>query len=171
MRLKEVSRAKIDELLEKAVWVIQDINIINLSASYGIAIPEFPFTSGYADYLLIIDGKAVAVIETKPQGTTLSVIAEQSQAYITGIPKNLLTVKEPLSFAYQNTSIETFFRDIRAPEPRLRRVFAFHKPQTLAEWLSQKETLRNRVRKLPPLINIFADKKRYSFTILFNHIK
>jgi type I restriction enzyme R subunit len=102
--------------------------------------------------LLFVEKKAVGVIEAKPEGTTLSGVAEQTGAYITGIPENLITIEEPLPFAYESTGIETFFRDTRDPEPRPRRVFAFHKPETLAEWLMQKETLRQRLRNLPPLI-------------------
>jgi type I restriction enzyme R subunit len=46
----------------------------------------------------------------------------------------------------------TYFRDSRDPDSRSRRVFAFHKPDTLQEWISQKETLRGRLKQMPPLI-------------------
>ncbi|MEE9616846.1 MAG: DEAD/DEAH box helicase family protein [Anaerolineae bacterium] len=62
-----------------------------------------------------------------------------------------------------------FFTDVRDPEPRSRRVFAFHRPETLAGWASDATvgaglvpvlragtspapTLRARLRALPPLI-------------------
>lgn len=35
------------------------------------------------------------------------------------------------------TETETFFRDLRDPETRSRRVFAFHKLDTLKEWLGK----------------------------------
>jgi len=152
MKPEEKARQDIDNLLELAGWKVQDLQELNLNASSGVAVREFPLQNGIADYLLFIDKKAVGVIEAKPQGTTLSGVAEQSQAYITSIPKNLLVVQEPLPFAYESTGTETFFRDIRDPYSRSRRVFAFHRPETLAEWLSQKETLRQRLRNLPPLI-------------------
>ena len=47
---------------------------------------------------------------------------------------------------------ETFFRDLRDPEHRSRRVFAFHMPETLHEWVHQETTLRGRLRVMPPLI-------------------
>ena len=152
MKPEEKARQDIDNLLKFAGWKVQDLQELNLSASSGVAVREFPLQNGTADYLLFVDKKAVGVIEAKPQGTTLSGVAEQSQAYITSIPKNLLVVQEPLPFAYESTGTETFFRDIRDPYSRSRRVFAFHRPETLAEWLSQKETLRQRLRNLPPLI-------------------
>jgi len=152
MKPEEKARITIDKLLELAGWKVQDYKELNLSASTGVAVREFPLKNGTADYLLFVEKKAVGVIEAKPEGTTLSGVAEQTGAYITGIPENLITIEEPLPFAYESTGIETFFRDTRDPEPRSRRVFAFHKPETLAEWLMQKETLRQRLRNLPPLI-------------------
>ena len=152
MKPEEKARQKIDKLLEAAGWKIQDVSNINLGASQGVAVREFPLKSGFADYLLFIDRKAVGVIEAKPEGTTLSSVAEQSATYLTGIPDNLPHISEPLPFAYESTGIETFFRDIRDPEPCSRRIFAFHKPETLKGWLSQQETLRSRLRELPPLI-------------------
>jgi len=152
MKPEDKAREKIDELLEVAGWEIQDLEKLNLGSSPGVAIREFPLKEGAADYLLFVDREAVGVIEAKPFGTTLSGVAEQSQKYITGVPENLPHVEGPLPFAYESTGIETNFRDIRDPEPCSRRVFAFHKPETLKEWLSEEDTLRARLRKFPPLI-------------------
>ena len=58
----------------------------------------------------------------------------------------------PLPFSYESTGSETFFRDLRDPNSRSRRVFAFHKPEVLHEWLLQSNTLRARLENLPPLI-------------------
>jgi type I restriction enzyme, R subunit len=56
-----------------------------------------------------------------------------------------------LPFAYESTGVETFFRNLRDPDCRSRRVFAFHKPETLHEWAHQRNTLRGRLRKMPLL--------------------
>lgn len=58
-------------------------------------------------------------------------------------------------FSYESTGTETYFRDNRDPDARSRRVFGFHKPETLREWSSQPETLRSRLKIMPsnhPLI-------------------
>ena len=44
------------------------------------------------------------------------------------------------------------FANLRDPDYRSRRVFAFHRPETLHEWISQPDTLRARLQQLPPLI-------------------
>lgn len=152
MKPEEEARKKIDQLLEAASWKLQDLRELNLGASLGVAVREFPLESGPADYLLFVDRKAVGVIEAKPEGTTLSGVAEQSEGYLTGIPENLPRVQEPLPFAYESTGIETFFRDLRDPDYRSRRIFAFNRPETLNEWLSQANTLRARLRSMPPLM-------------------
>ncbi len=151
MKPEETARQKIDELLEAAGWKIQDYRELNLGASLGVAVREFPVESGPADYLLFLEREAVGVVEAKPEGTTLSGVAEQSQKYLKNIPEDLPQVQDPLPFAYDTTGIETFFRDLRDPQPLSRRIFAFHKPETLKEWLSQGDTLRKRLAELPPL--------------------
>lgn len=152
MKPEEKARKNIDQLLEVAGWKIQDLREINLGASLGVAVREFPLTAGPADYLLFVDRKAVGVIEAKPEGFTLSGVAEESGKYVGGMPEGLPRVQEPLPFAYESTGIETYFRDLRDPDPRSRRVFAFHRPETLREWYSQKDTLRARLKNMPPLM-------------------
>ena len=152
MNPEEKARQNIDKLLEAAGWAVQDKKDLNLGAALGVAVREFPLKNGYADYLLFVDRKAAGVVEAKPEGITLSGVAEQTQGYIAGIPDNLPHVQEPLPFAYESTGIETYFRDMRDEDPRSRRLFAFHKPETLMEWLSQGDTLRTRLKGLPSLI-------------------
>jgi len=152
MRPEEKAGQDIDQLLAKAGWIIQDVDEINLGAGLGVAVREYPTKTGPVDYALFVDRKAIGVIEAKSAGTTLSGVAEQSERYIHGFPDNVIHFTLPLPFAYESTGVETFFRDERDPAPRSRRVFGFHKPETLLEWVKEGETLRARLQKLPPLI-------------------
>jgi len=152
MTPEEEARQKIDELLKAAGWTIQDYKNLNLGASLGVAIREYPLKSGTADYLLFVNRRAVGVIEAKPEGTPLRGVYPQSEKYIVGIPESVPNACDPPPFAYESTGSETLFRDIRDPFPRSRRVFAFHKPETLRDWISQSDTLRARLRAMPPLI-------------------
>jgi len=152
MKPEEAARENIDGMLAAAEWEVQDYADLSLGASRGIAIREFPLKTGTADYLLFVDRKAVGVIEAKPEGTTLSGVAEQSDKYTLGLPDHVPCVRKPLPFAYESTGQETFFRDQRDPFPRSRRLSSFHQPQTLSEWLLESDTLRSRLRELPPLI-------------------
>lgn len=149
LKPEEKARLQIDDQIEASGWTVQDLHDLDISSSLGVAVREFPLQAGPTDYLLIVDGKAAGVIEAKPGGTTLSGVAEQSQLYLSGVPSYLPSVQIPLPFAYETTGIETYFRDVRDPEPRSRRIFAFHKPETLHEWLSRSDTLRARLKKIP----------------------
>lgn len=148
MRPEEKARKNIDRMLELAGWNIQDYKSLNLSASLGVAIREFPLGQIHADYLLFIDRRAAGVIEAKPEGTTLSGVADQSQSYITRIPDNMPCHLIPLPFAYESTGIETYFRDTRDLDARSRRLFSFHQPETLHDWLGENDTLRTRLKNM-----------------------
>jgi len=152
MKPEEKARQEIDQLLDKAGWKVQDYRELNLGASLGVAVREFPLKSGSADYLLFVDRKPVGVVEAKPQGTTLSGVAEQTIKYITKIEESLPQISTTPPFSYETTGKETFFRDLRDPAPRSRRIFAFHQPKTLNDWLTDEDTLRDRLKGLPPLI-------------------
>jgi type I restriction enzyme R subunit len=152
MRPEEFARQKIDELLTLAGWSVQDYPRFSLSSNLGVAVREFPLENGYADYALFVDKKLVGLIEAKPEGTTLSGVAEQTERYSSSIPEKFHISEEEIRFLYESTGVETFFRDKKDPSPRSRRVFAFHRPETLKEWMNQPETLRSRLQKLPPLI-------------------
>lgn len=152
MKPEELARQKIDQLLNSAGWSVQDYKALNLSASLGVAVREFPLLSGFADYLLFADRKAVGVIEAKPEGTTLSGVADQSDKYLISLPQNIPCARNPLPFGYESTGTETFFRDRCDPDCRSRRIFAFHEPKTLLEWAKQPNTLRARLQRIPPLI-------------------
>lgn len=151
MRPEESARRNIDNQLRSAGWIIQDIATLNLGAGLGVAVREFPLKTGFADYMLFLDRNAVGVVEAKPEGTTLSGVSDQTEKYLAGLPDNLPHVGDVLPFAYESTGVETFFRDSRDPEPRSRRVFSFHQPRQLGDWLSQGDTLRARLRRIPPL--------------------
>ncbi|MCI0391338.1 MAG: DEAD/DEAH box helicase family protein [Acidobacteria bacterium] len=152
MRPEEKARQKIDQLLSSAGWQVQDYKEINLSAAVGMAVREFQLKQDAADYLLFVNGEPVGVIEAKKEGDTLSGVSEQSRKYLEAIPQVFNAVTAPPPFAYESTGVETFFSDARDPDARSRRVFAFHKPETLGKWLEQVKTLRARLREAPALI-------------------
>ncbi len=161
---EELAREEIDALLLKCGWVIQDYKKLDLSADRGIAIREVRLKEGRCDYLLLIDRKSVGIIEAKKAGVTLSTVADQSGRYAENLPDFLRgNLVGKLAFLYESTGIETFFRDERDPHPRSRRVFAFHRPETLADWLGSTgdspaafgdppnphPTLRHRLAEMP----------------------
>ena len=80
------ARALIDRQLEAAGWVLQHRDEFNRTAARGVAVREFPLPAGEADYLLFVDGRAAGVVEAKPEGQTLTGVAEQSEKYMHALP-------------------------------------------------------------------------------------
>jgi type I restriction enzyme, R subunit len=152
------ARAEIDKLLSAAGWSVQTREHTDLSAAQGVAICEYPLKKGhgFADYLLYVDGAAVGVIEAKKVGSPLTAVEVQTRKYSQGLPDHLPAPRRPLPFCYESTGLETHFTNLLEPDARSRRVFAFHKPDTLGQWLqsdlkSPGSTLRGKLRLLPPL--------------------
>ncbi|PYJ87853.1 MAG: hypothetical protein DME22_00185 [Verrucomicrobia bacterium] len=149
MTPEETARQRIDAMLTASGWIIQNYKALNLSAGRGIAVREVPLKTGPCDYLLLVDRKPVGIVEAKKKGTTLSTVADQSARYAAGLPDFLAAgLTGPLPFLYESTGVETFFRDDRDPEPRSRHVFSFHRPETLATWTAEPDTLRARLAKM-----------------------
>src|SRR5436189_60565 len=155
---EQQARVRIDAQLEACGWAVQDFKNADFSAGRGIALREVRLKTGPCDYLLLVDRRPVGVVEAKKEGTTLSIIADQSTSYANNLPDYLAAeMATPPPFRYESTGIETFFRDDRDPFPRSRPVFTFHRPETLGEWASEPDTLRGRLDRMPemnPLVTI-----------------
>jgi type I restriction enzyme, R subunit len=151
MTPEEKARLQIDQYLQDAGWVVQDANRIDLGAGLGIAVREFPLTTGYADYLLYADGRAIGVVEAKPEGFPLKGVETQSSKYTFGLPKDLPHHHLPLPFAYESTGGETQFTNTLEPDARSRTVFAFHKPEELLRLVGKERQGRDLLREMPPL--------------------
>ncbi|WP_435260960.1 DEAD/DEAH box helicase family protein [Tenacibaculum sp. nBUS_03] len=151
---EQKARDVIDAMLHEAGWLVQSKENINLSASMGIALRETNTVSGSADYVLYINRNPVGVIEAKKEeeGHRLTAVEDQSMRYAKEgikIGSFLLTNEKP--FVYESTGTITRFRDIRDPKPKGRRIFSFHKPETLAYSLKQGSSLRQWLQELPEL--------------------
>src|SRR5437660_3161083 len=133
---EELAREKIDKLLTDCGWILQDRSTINLSASVGVVIREALLKDrDEVDYLLFVDGKAIGTVEAKPEGFTLTGVEEQSGKYGKGLLDIYPKWRDPLPFAYESTGVETQFTNRLDPDPKSRNVFAFHRPETLVEYL------------------------------------
>ena len=83
------ARVRIDDMLTRAGWVVQDYKSVNLYAGEGVAVRELVTAAGPADYVLFVNRQAVGVIEAKKQGTTLAGVEWQTVKYQSNIPDEL----------------------------------------------------------------------------------
>ena len=148
---EDQARKKIDQMLTNSGWVIQNYKDLDLSAGYGVAIREYPFSKEATDYALFVNKAPVGVIEAKPEGWTLTGVTHQSDGYIEALHQKFPNYSLKPSFSYESTGVETLFVNRNEPKYRSRNVFTFHKPEVLAEWFNDNDTLRNRLKQLPKL--------------------
>src|SRR3990170_2913285 len=151
MTPEEQARQEIDRRLEQCGWLVQHDRDMNISAGLGVAIRAFPLTTGPADYMLYADGKAIGVVEAKPQGHTLTGVETQSAKYVQGLPPGLPAYHFPLPFAYESTGTVTQFTNSLEPDARSREVFTFHRPEELLRLVRLACQVRQGLRQLPTL--------------------
>jgi type I restriction enzyme R subunit len=149
---EDKARSSIDRRLVACGWLVQSREDMNLGAGHGVAVREFQTASGPVDYALFVGRRLCGVIEAKAGGTTLSGFAEQAQRYIADLPRHLIREEGQARFEYVASATETLFRDHADPAPASRRVFTFHRPETLQRWLTEPATLRGRLQALPAVV-------------------
>jgi type I restriction enzyme R subunit len=147
------ARQHIDQKLEQAGWVVQDMQQLNLAASPGVAVREYPTDTGPADYVLFVDRVACGVIEAKKDtaGENLTVAEAQTVRYATAALK-WRKDNTPLRFLFEATGQIIRFTDNADPAPRSREIFHFFTPATLAAWAAQPDTLRRRLAERMPVL-------------------
>ena len=151
MTPEQLARQHIDHQLRQTGWTVQDFRNMNISQALGVAVREFPLTTGFADYLLYADQKVIAVVEAKPEGHTLTGVETQSGKYLEGLPKNIPHHRLPIPFAYESTGEVTHFTNTLENNARSRPVFTFHQPESLLRLAKLESQVRTQLRHLPEL--------------------
>lgn len=152
MTPEEQARVVINEKLEQSGWTIQDMRQLNLTASPGIAVREFPTSTGPVDYALFIEGKPVGVVEAKKSeaGENITVVEGQSARYANSTFK-WIQQEYKIRFAYEATDKLVRFTDYDDIKYRSRTVFSFHRPETLKALIVAPDTIRNNMKHFPAL--------------------
>lgn len=150
---EQIARDKIDAMLVVAGWSVQDHTLPDLNASLGVALREYPTSTGPTDYLLIVDKKPCGLIEAKKfaLGYNLADVEKQSEDYANAELK-IYGNKYRIRFIYESTGIITRFRDRMDPKPRSREVFSFMRPEEMQRLMKEGKTLRGRLREGIPAL-------------------
>lgn len=152
MEPEQKARKVIDKKLEQSGWIVQDVKKLNPTASLGVAVREFPTDTGPVDYALFVNGIPVGVIEAKKSeaGENITTVEEQSARYANSTFK-WIKIEYSIRFAYEATDNLIRFTDYNDIKFRSRTVFSFHRPETLERLLANEGTIRNNMKKFPPL--------------------
>lgn len=152
MTPEQEARIVIDEKLKMSGWQVQNVNQLNLLAGLGVAVREFPTSTGPVDYVLFINGEPVGVIEAKKSsaGENITVVEEQSSRYANSTFK-WINRDHSIRFAYEATDKLVKFTDYKDIKYRSRKVFSFYRPEYLESLLQASDTIRNNMKHFPPL--------------------
>lgn len=150
MTPEQKAREVIDKKLAQSGWVVQDRKQLNLLAGLGVAVREFPTSTGPVDYALFVEGIPVGIVEAKKDaaGENITVVEDQCSRYAHSTLK-WVSVEYQIRFAYEATGKLTRFTDYADQKYRSRTVFAFHRPEELRRLLRQQDTVRNRMKHFP----------------------
>jgi type I restriction enzyme, R subunit len=132
---EEAARQKIGVALGESGWIVLDRDEINLFADRGVAVREFPLSTGATDYLLFVDQKAVGALEAKAEGHTLTGVEIQARKYAEDLPPERDAPVDPLPFLYLGTGTRTRFTNLLDPQPRSRELIQnhLHRPENSPE--------------------------------------
>ena len=145
---EQKARIRIDRQLEQCGWAVQDYRHMNISAGLGVAVREFPLTTGDADYMLYADAKAIGVVEAKPEGHTLTGVETQSGKYLDGLPAGPAELPPAAAVRLRVHRHRNAIHERLEPDARSRSVFTFHRPEELIRLVKlATEQVRTLLRK------------------------
>ena len=144
----ETRKRLVEKALATAGWLPIVDYVRGQSYEFG-AVREYETDSGPADYVLFMDGVAVAVVESKRLELGPQNVLVQAQRYARGLrstPFNFGGFRVP--FVYSTNGEVFWFQDLRDVRSRSREVAGFHTPFALREFLGHdlvraEEWLRN----------------------------
>ena len=150
MTPEQKAREAIDQRLIQAGWILQDMRQLNPMAGPGVAVREFPTSTGPVDYALFVDGIPVGVVEAKAdeKGENITTVEGQSSRYA-GSTFKWVKAGYRIRFAYEATGKLTRFTDYNDQKYRSRRIFSFHRPESLRALLKSEDTIRNNMKHFP----------------------
>ena len=150
MTPEQRARVVIDKKLRDAGWDVQSKDKMNVMATLGVAVREFPTSTGPVDYALFVAGKPVGVIEAKKseEGQNITTVENQSARYANSTFK-WIKIDYKIRFAYEATDHIVRFTDYDDIKYCARTVFSFHQPETLQALLQQPDTIRNNMKHFP----------------------
>jgi type I site-specific restriction endonuclease len=145
-------KTRIDRRLEAQGWTVVPFDAFRPLASYKFhAIEEFPTDNGPADYVLVSNGRILAMVEAKRLSLGPQNVLLQAERYSRSLPKNPFNFDGlHVPFLYATNGEVLWFHDIRHELNRSRQIKDFHTPPALEEMLTRDfEAACGKLMQLP----------------------
>lgn len=135
---EELARVKIDKQLNNAGWDIIARN--EYLPNSTVAIKEALMKGNTeSDYLLFVDGKAIAVVEAKKEANNLGAdVAAQAEFYSAN-PQDwyALWIKGMIPFVYLANGNKIYFKNMLIPDSEYEELSAMHSPKKMLQLIGQ----------------------------------
>lgn len=135
---EELARVKIDKQLNNAGWDIIARN--EYLPNSTVAVKEALMKGNTeSDYLLFIDGKAIAVVEAKKEANNLGdEVAAQAESYSAN-PQAwyALWVDEMIPLVYLANGNKIYFKNMLVPDSDYEELSAMHSPKKMLQMIGQ----------------------------------
>lgn len=137
MTPEEKARVKIDQMFEDAGWKVVDRDFYSPTLTAAAIREGLMNGNREADYFLFINGIAVGVLEAKRKevDVTTTIVCEQAELYVRGVPNCYKAYSRPLPIIYQSNGEETYFRDFRDKDGELVEINRIHTPKEIVKML------------------------------------
>src|SRR5439155_19150691 len=151
-RESETRKRRIDGRLEAQGWKVVPFDPTRPVASYrNHATEEYPTDYGPADYVLVSNGRILAVVEAKKLSLGPQNVLIQAERYSRGASSNPFNFDGlHVPFLYATNGEVLWFHDIRHDLNRSRQIKDFHTPSALEEMLGRNfEAACQKLLRLP----------------------
>ena len=132
---KETRWKRVDPLLKAAGWTLVNFKEgLDFTKLTHHAIREFPTSNGPADYVLVVDGQILGIVEAKKVTLGPQNVLTQAERYSKGAVDGSVNVRGyRVPFLYSTNGEVIWFHDVRHKLNRSRPIARFHQPAALAE--------------------------------------
>ena len=147
MTPEELARVKIDKQLNNAGWDI--VSRLDYLPNSTVAVTE-ALMQGHteSDYLLFVEGKAIAVIEAKKEENSLgAIVAQQAENYAhTPQPWYSLWFPNLIPLVYLANGKKIYFKNMLDADSEYEEITEFHTPKQMLKIVGKKSDFGARPR-------------------------
>ena len=148
---EQKARVKINQMLKDSGWTVVPRDDFTPDAVNAQAVEENLMKGNLeADYILYLDGKAIAVLEAKREENKLGLeVAEQAQNYGNILPDWVQAWKTPLPFIFLCNGDLLLFKDMREAKPSYKVIKKMFTPKEIVNLAG--DDIKSQFAKLPAL--------------------
>lgn len=148
---EQKARVKIDQMLKDSGWTVVPRDDFTPDAVNAQAVEENLMKGNLeADYILYLDGKAIAVLEAKREENKLGLeVAKQAQNYGNILPNWVQAWKTPLPFIFLCNGDLLLFKDMRETKPSYKVIKKMFTPKEIVNLAG--DDIKSQFAKLPAL--------------------